>query len=113
MLIAGALFSSPGNAQSPYASPADLVRRTVQNEVLQNTDPTARFMFKDQRKTAHTWQTKLIVETREATVGMMVEQDGHPLTPQQQQGEEARLQSYLRNPDELARKRRQEKEDAE
>ena len=70
-------------------------------------------MFKDQRKTAHTSQTKLIVETREAAVGMIVEQDGHPLTPQQQQAEEARLQNYIRNPDELARKRRQEKEDAD
>jgi hypothetical protein len=101
------------HAQSPSATPADLVRRTVQNEVRQNTDPTARFMFKDHRKTAHISQTKWIVETREAAVGMIVEQDGHPLPPQQQQAEEARLQSYIRNPDELARKRRQEKEDAE
>jgi hypothetical protein len=70
-------------------------------------------MFQDHRKTAHTSQTKLIVETRDAAAGMIIEQDGQPLNPQQQQNEDGRLQSYIQNPEELARKRRQEKEDAE
>jgi hypothetical protein len=93
--------------------PAELVRRSVQNEIRQNTDANTHFMFKDQRKTAHTWHTKLIVETRDAAAGMIIEQDGHPLSPQQQQAEEARLQSYIRHPEELARKRKQDREDAE
>jgi hypothetical protein len=111
--MALALCAAAAYAQSSSATPVELVRRAVQNEVRQNTDPNAYFMFKDQRKTAHTSQTKLIVETREAAAGMIVEQDGHPLTPQQQQAEEARLQNYTRNPEELARKRKQEKEDAD
>src|SRR5579863_7447683 len=100
-------------AQPSTGSPADLVRRAVQNEVSQNTDSNAHFMFRDQRNTTHTSQTKLIVETREAAAGMIIEQDGQPLTPQQQEAEDARLQNYIRNPEEIARKRRQEKEDAE
>ena len=94
-------------------SPADLVRRAVQNEIRQDAGPSTHFMFKDERKTAHTSQTKLVVETSDAAAGMIIEQDGQPLTPQQQQNEDWRLQNYIRNPDELARKRRQEKEDAE
>jgi hypothetical protein len=113
LVIVCALYGAAANAQSPAVTPADLVRRAVQNEVRQNADGHAHFMFKDQRKTAHTWQTKLIVETRDAAAGMIIEQDGHPLIPQQQQAEDARLQNYLRNPEELARKRRQEQEDAE
>src|SRR5260370_23773266 len=70
-------------------------------------------MFKDQRKTSHVSQTKLMVETRDAVAGLLVEQDGHPLTPEQQKAEEARLQNYIKNPEELNRKRQQEKEDAE
>src|SRR5258708_1127876 len=94
-------------------TPADLVGRAVQNEVRQEAASNPHFMFKDQRKTAHAWQTKLVVETRDAAAGMIIEQDGHPLTPQQQQAEEWRLQNYIKDPDEVARKSRQEKEDAE
>ncbi len=70
-------------------------------------------MFKDQRKTGRTSQTKLIVETREGAAGMIIEQNGQPLSPQQQQAEDARLQNYIRNPDQLAWKRRQEKDEAD
>ncbi len=65
------------------------------------------------RRTPRSNQTKLIVETREATAGILVEVDGHPLTPQQRLAEEARLENYIHNPEELNRKRRQEKEDSE
>lgn len=92
-------------------SPADLVRRAVQNEVSQ--DSASHFMFKDDRKTAHLWQTKLIVETQDASAGMIIAQDGQPLNPQQQQAEDARLQNYIRDPEQLAWKKRQEKDDAE
>src|SRR5207245_8353210 len=55
----------------------------------------------------------LIVETCEATAGVLVELNGQPLSPAQQQREAARLENYVKNPAELAKKRKQEKEDAE
>lgn len=93
--------------------PAELVRRAVQNETAANTGSGVHFMFKDRRQTTHLTQTKLIVETRDSTAGMVIEQDGRPLTPQQLRDEAARLENYVRNPEELNRKRKQEKEDAE
>jgi hypothetical protein len=93
-------------------TPVQLVRRAVENEMSANTSGV-HFMFKDRKETAHLSQTRLIVETREATAGMTIAQDGHPLTPQQQQAEEARLDDYVRNPEELSKKRKQEKEDAD
>jgi hypothetical protein len=104
---------SDAKDQASTGNPADLVSRAVQNEIAANQSSGAHFMFRNQRKTPHTNQTKLIIETREATAGLLVEVDGHPLTPQQRQAEEARLQKYVRNPEELNRKRKQEKEDAE
>jgi len=97
----------------PPGNPAELVSRAIQNEIAANAPGGKHFMFRNQRKTAHLNQIKLIIETREATAGMLVEVDGHPLSPQQRQAEEARLQNYVRNPDELNKKRKQEKEDAE
>lgn len=94
-------------------SPLELVRETVYNEVASNTNTSRHFMFKDHKKTLHLTQTKLLVETRDAMAGMIISQDGHPLNPQQQQQELARLESYINNPDQLSKKRKQEKEDAD
>jgi hypothetical protein len=104
---------STAKDQLPTVNPAEIVSRAVQNEVAANGPSGTHFMFRNQRKTPHINQIKLIIETREATAGLLVEVDGHPLTPQQREAEAARLQNYLRNPEELNRKRTQEKEDAE
>ncbi len=94
-------------------APADLVRKVVQHELHENAKSTARFQFKDQRTTPHVSQVKLMVETREATAGLIVAQNGAPLNAEQRQAEKARLRNYVNHPDELNRKRRQEREDAE
>ena len=113
-LIATVLTCSVALAGQPSSvPPAELVRRAVQNEIGGNGSSNPRFMFKDERKTAHLWQTKLLVETSEATAGMVIAQDGHSLTPQQMLAEDARLQNYIHNPDEVKKKNKQEKEDTE
>lgn len=98
--------------QAPSPTPQELVREAVHNEIASGNSGQ-RFRFKDEKKTVHLWQTKLIVETTEATAGMLIMQDGKPLSPQQHQAELARLESYVNNPDELSKKRKQEKEDAD
>ena len=94
-------------------TPVELVRKAVQNEIESNSGPGLHFMFTDRRKTAHLSQTKLIIETRDATAGMVIEQNGSPLTPQERRAEEARLENYVHNPEELSKKRKQDKEDAD
>src|SRR5712671_4842335 len=86
-----AVFACHAGEQTPAPSPApaQVVRKAVQNEVSANTDSSVHFMFKNQRQTAHLSQLKLIVETRDATAGMLVSQDGHPLTPEQMKAENA------------------------
>jgi len=93
--------------------PAQLVRRAIQNEMDANSGPGVHFMFTVRKKTAHLSQIRLIVETREATAGITVAQNDRRLTPQELEAEEARLENYVRNPEELNKKRKQEKEDAE
>ncbi len=94
-------------------SPQQLVREAVQNEISSNGESGPHFMFKDQKRTAHLSQTKLLIETAEATAGLLIEEGGQPLSPQRRQQEEARLASYIQNPDELRKKHKQEKEDAD
>ena len=116
LLVAFALAPVPGSAADrPLSklSPQQLVHDAVENELAANRAAPIHFLFKDERKTVHQSQIRLLVETRDATAGMMVAENGQPLNPDQRKAEEVRLESYIRNPEQLNRKRKQEKEDAE
>jgi hypothetical protein len=89
-----------------------LVRATVANEVAAANANSIKHMFRDHKKTAQGSQTRLYVETRQAMAGMTISYDDKPLTPQQLQGEEGRLAGLVNNPDQLARKQKQEKDEA-
>ncbi len=107
-----AVVGAPSTNQSNQA-PAELVRRAVHNEIASNQNSGVHYMFKDERKTPQLSQTKLLVETQEATAGLLLMQNGKPLSPQERQAEEARLANYVQNSAELHRKRKQERDDAE
>jgi hypothetical protein len=95
---------------SAAASPVDLVRETVQNEIKTNSDGE-KFMFCDHKKTPQGNETKLIVETTVATAGLVIAKNGQPLTEDQQKQELQRVQRFVNNPDELKKKANKEKED--
>ena len=99
------------SADQSSESPIELVRRTVQGEIA--TGNEAKAMFTDHKGTPQGSQTKLVVETREGTAGMAVAIDNKPLSREQRQAEEARLEGLVNNPEGLKRKQRSEKEDTE
>jgi hypothetical protein len=106
----GHLFGiSPSSALSDE-SPVQLVRQTVENEVSSNNN-NLKFMFLDRKQTAHGSQTRLIVETRQATAGIVVTLNEKPLTAGQRRAEERRLEHLLQDPDDLRKKEKSEKED--
>jgi hypothetical protein len=100
------------SADRPSESAVELVRRTVQKEI-EAGNGVANVMFMDRKETPHGSQTKLMVETRDGMAGMMVAINDKPLTPEQRQAEEAHLAGLVSNPEQLKRKQRAEKEDAE
>lgn len=110
-ILASAQFV--GSSEIPAVPPAELVRLTVQNEIRATQNPNVRHMFSARKETARGSQTKLYCETRDAMAGIAIANDDKPLTPQQRQAEEARLEQLMNNPSELAKKRQREKEDAE
>jgi len=113
-LAAGlALGWLPAVAEQPSSyDPAALVRETVRKEVNASTEST-KVMFRDQKVTTHGSQTRLIIETHEGTAGMLIAIDGKPLTTQQRQGELERLERLANNPQELKKKQKAERDDAD
>src|SRR2546427_4657753 len=92
-------------------SPVELVRTTAQNEVKPAND-RVKFMFRERKDSPRGSQTKLLVETGEAMAGMVIAINDRPLTPEQRQAEIARVERFIKNPEELKKKIRDEKDDA-
>jgi hypothetical protein len=103
----------PASPAASLPAPVQLVRATVAKEVAAANDPSVKHMFRDYKKSAQGTQTRLYVETREAMAGMTIAYNDKPLTPEQLQGEEGRLAGLVGNPQQLAHKQRQEKEEAD
>jgi hypothetical protein len=99
-------------AQQPVESPAELVRQTVRREIAASNGGTT-VMFTDHKETPHGSQTKLLVQTHEGIVGMVVATNDSLLSPEQRLAEYARLKRLAGNSEELRKKQKTEKEDAE
>jgi|SRR5262252_6668995 len=97
---------------APRLAPQELVRRTIDNEA-HSTSGGNRFMYRGTKTTPKGSTTKLYVETKEGTAGMVIAYDGHPLNPDQRRAEQERIQRFIDNPEELRKKRKQEQDDAE
>ncbi len=106
---------SQGNSAtvSSTTGSADLVRKAVQNELKANQGEPVHFMFRGIKTVSMGSTTKLYAETKEGSAGLIIAYDGRPLTPDQRQAEQARLERFLHNPEELRKKRTQERDDAE
>ncbi len=102
-----------GAADSPpTVTPSELVRRAVQNEI-KNNGQGPKYMCRQRKETLTGSQIKLMVETRDAMVGMLVANNDQPLNQDQRRAEYGRLEHFLQQPSELEKKRAQEKENAE
>ncbi len=110
MTIALSAGARPRRQNLP-ASPKDLVRKVVANEL--KADP-AHFMYRDTRERENgTVETKQMVETRDGILGRLILINGKPLTPAQRDKESKRLNRLLTDPSAMASKRKEQEEDAQ
>lgn len=98
---------------TPYRTPLELMRRIVQNEINAASDNRTRISFRGVKTTPKGSATKLYVETPEATAGEVIAYNGQPLTAEQRQIEESRIERFINNPGELKKKCAQDHEVAD
>lgn len=113
LLLATAGYGQQRETVATHPDPVELVRKAVLNEIKTASEDTDRFMFRGTKTTPKGSTTKVYIETKEATAGLVVAYDGKPLTPDQRRAEEARVERFLNNPEEMQKKRSQERENAE
>jgi hypothetical protein len=104
---------APKPPQQHSFNPNELVRQAVANQIKSGDDEVS-LMFRVRRQTPKGGvQTRQYVETAEGTAGMLVAVNDQPISPEQRQQEFARLEQMLRNPGELRKKQKQQKEDSD
>ena len=114
ILFVAAGFCRAQEAATPPISADELVRETVANEIAaNNNNAAAKHMFRSRKQTPRGTQTHLYVETNDAMAGMLIAQNGRPLSSEQQKAENDHLAWLVNNPDQLRKKRAREKEDAD
>ena len=113
LLLAAASFAAQPATVSSYHDPADLVRKAVQNEIKAAHDDTVHFLFRSIKTTPKGSTTRVYVETKDVTAGLVVAYNGKALMPEQRRDEEARVERFINHPEELQKKREQERENAE
>jgi len=113
LLLTAAGFGGQPATVSSSPDPAALVRKAVQNEINAANDDSAHFLFRGTKTTPKGSTTKLYVETKEATAGLVIANNGKPLTPEQRRAEAARVERFVNHPEELKKKREQERDSAE
>jgi len=112
LLLTACSFAGQQTTVSSYQDPADLVRKTVQNEIKAANDDSVQLQFRSTKTTPKGSTTKLFVQTKDATAGLTIAYDGKPLTPEQRRAEESRAERFVNNREELRKKHEQEHQDA-
>ena len=98
--------------QFPNVPPNELVRQCSQRELDAQTN-APRYMFMIRRQTVHVTETKLMVQTNEAVAGRVLAYNDHPLTGDSLMSEDARVERFVKDPDELRKKQREEHDNRE
>ena len=103
------LLGTPLLGQLPSASAGEVVSQCIQHE-LEVLDHAPKYMFLMRRKTAHIRETKLMVQTNEAIAGRVLSYNDQPMTEEGRKTEDARVDRFVKDPAELHKKVREERE---
>jgi hypothetical protein len=108
--LAGDCCAARAAAAQQIAAPNELVRQTVRNEISASD---IKFIRRERRQIGEQCETKLLVDTNDATAGLLIEKNGRPLTLEERNAELDRLEGTIKNSGELEKKAQREKEDAD
>jgi hypothetical protein len=94
------------------SNPGELVRRASQNELASSGAGNQLFRFRLRKVDRKSDTTKEIVNTRDGGVARLIAIDGHPLPPDAERKEIARLRELEADPDKQRHRRESEAKDA-
>jgi hypothetical protein len=105
-----AVAAPPSTAPPMNQSARDLVRDVIVNE-LHDRERDSHWQYRSECVSATSAVVREQVETDQGPIFRVLERDGNPLDPRQQEREEARLTRYIRSPEEIAHIEQEHQED--
>ncbi|MGC2404462.1 MAG: hypothetical protein WA510_32025 [Acidobacteriaceae bacterium] len=106
-------FGAAALCQEPSApiDPQKIVNDASWNE-LHSKSPGRSFSYRQRKEDAKGIIVKEIVETKDGDVARLIEKDGKPLSPEQEQAERDRLNELLAHPEIQEHRHKKEQEDS-
>jgi len=93
------------------ASANDLVREVISNQLKQAAN--LAYMYHLRKESPSGVQTREVIETRDGNLAWVLTNNDQPLSDDQRQKEDGKLQNILKSPEEQAKRRKDQKEDDE
>ncbi len=88
------------------SSPQQLVQQVVNNEVAANQNEHTHWIYRDADKTPEKNVVKLVIETADGSVSKTIRTNARPLTAEEQQQDQAKIQKVVADPAVRDRQRR-------
>ncbi|PYX70619.1 MAG: hypothetical protein DMG72_18465 [Acidobacteria bacterium] len=112
-LLPAATAFSQSDSVDRGTSANDLARAVVANELKSQDANHSRWMYHVDRDEQGKKKAKEVVQTGQGSLDRLVALDGRPLTANEQQQENKRIESLVRNPQEQQRLEQTKRKDAE
>jgi len=112
-LLPAATAFSQSDSVDRGISANDLARAVVANELKSQDANHSRWMYHVDRDEQGKKKAKEVVQTGQGSLDRLVALDGRPLTANEQQQENKRIESLVRNPQEQQRLEQTKRKDAE
>ena len=111
VLATGASLAHKSAGPQVPTDPNLLVRTVIDNELKINEQDHTHWMYRTQRQEGEKSTVKEVVETRACDVDVLVSTNDQPLTAEQRQKENQRLQKLVSDPEEQRKKMKESQED--
>ncbi len=105
------LFAQRSAGQQVPADANQLVRAVIDNELKLDQQDHSHWMYRAQKQDGEKSTVKEIVETKACDVDVLLSANGQPLSAEQRQKENDRLQKLVSDPDEQRKKMKEAQED--
>jgi len=110
LLLAGAAFAGQQPKPELPSNAGDLVRKAIDNETKAAGNDT-HYRFRLTKRMPGRTEMKEMIDTSAGVIGRLVGVNGKPLTAEQRQKENKRLERLVRDPSAMAAKQKEQKDD--
>jgi hypothetical protein len=106
LVLGGFLLAGPWMLHAQGGQePKEIVRRAMQAELAADLNDHTRWHYRDAQKDG-VETVSIVVETNHGSVRRLISRGGQPLNEAEARAEDERIQSFIRDPDKLAKQKR-------